>query len=149
MIWNFDYKNFSLTEFISGCGSVLLDAINLQSEKTKEVAAYRIKICNACPLGKVNGTVCYRDMSPEQEVAITQKAIGDNENILVNIHDFQQKERVKNAMVMFAIREEIKKKTHVISEIDNNPVLGCGCLIKCKVSSLSSSCPAGKWLAII
>lgn len=135
-----DWKNFSLLEVIRGCSNSLLSTVNIGSPKVKELAEYRLGICQQCDLLTENG-VCHRDWTDKDDVIIEEIVTKKYSNHLKNSAnpeiDYQNYKALEEKIY---IRNE---KHHIV--VDNKEYLGCGCIIKCKIFNPLSSCPALKW----
>lgn len=136
-----DYKNFKLGEFLNGCSSATIAGITNNSETTQLIKE-RETICQACPLGQQNDTTCYRDISlndaRDKRKEIEKEFVSSNLN-------FQQKEQAIVHKLQTWIKAETVNRLHTLHAVSKQPILGCGCIRKCKQAAKTNSCPAGKW----
>lgn len=143
---NFDWKNFKLNDFLTGCSNSLLESAGLQSEKVSKVIKHRLAICNNCELGGENATNCHRDISQIEIDNVTNfvnKNVLNVDNLDNTMFNFKKQQEINNMLLNMA-----STKKHTINPITGQATIGCGCLIKCKIANLSSSCPAQKWTSI-
>ena len=131
---NVDWNNFKIMDVVKGCGNAILSQLNLQDNDLKEIAQFRLDICNSCNLYRNNR--CFRDWNNE-----------DNEKfnkIIEKINILDSDPFEKRRLIEKERQEYIKLyKIHTIHK--GRVHIGCGCNMDCKIFSLGSSCPAGKW----
>lgn len=136
-----DLKSFKIKDFLNGCSASMLSGLT-NDTKTITLIRQREAICQACPLGQKNETSCYRDMQIS-ELQVKRKEI--EKEFLNSDLNFKQKEALIVQKLNAWIENETPKRLHTISVHTNKPILGCGCIRKCKQANENNHCPAGKW----